>query len=295
MLLKSNILNKNINNNNKNNIKNNNKTENNKQINLNIYESIANYNLNGIEIDIVKYMLKISKDYEIKDNYFKKQTEITNNMRYILVDWMVDVNLKFKMKLETYFKAVNIIDFYLSKVDIKKSEFQLLGTTAMFIAAKMEEIYPPGLEDFTKICDGAYLKSDLLKMEKNILHSFKFNLNFPTALSFYNIYKDIVDLDTNSYYYGLYLLELFMMDQAAITYNSSDIALAIIFLVCKIYKNKKIEAFEKNFDTSIKLISQSIYFKSLELSANTKRAVYRKYASDKYNQIAFFKIEKFNN
>lgn len=43
------------------------------------------------------------------------QTEINDKMRAILVDWLIEVHLKFKLLAETLFIAVNIIDRYLEK------------------------------------------------------------------------------------------------------------------------------------------------------------------------------------
>ena len=39
-------------------------------------------------------------------------------MRAILIDWLTDVHLKFKLKPETLFLTVNLIDRYLEKVSI---------------------------------------------------------------------------------------------------------------------------------------------------------------------------------
>lgn len=46
-------------------------------------------------------------------SYMKTQQDINESMRAILVDWMVDVNLKFKLLPETLFLTINIIDRYL--------------------------------------------------------------------------------------------------------------------------------------------------------------------------------------
>lgn len=40
------------------------------------------------------------------------QTDITASMRSILIDWLVDVHLKFKLVPETLFLTVNLIDRY---------------------------------------------------------------------------------------------------------------------------------------------------------------------------------------
>ena len=40
----------------------------------------------------------------------KNQTDITPKMRSVLVEWLVEVHLKFKLLPETLFLTVNIID-----------------------------------------------------------------------------------------------------------------------------------------------------------------------------------------
>jgi G2/mitotic-specific cyclin-B, other len=45
---------------------------------------------------------------------------------------------------------------------VSKSRLQLVGVTALLIASKYEEIYPPELKDFVFITDKAYTKEDVL-------------------------------------------------------------------------------------------------------------------------------------
>jgi hypothetical protein len=66
------------------------------------------------------------------------------------------VHLKFKLKEETLFLAVNIIDRYLSQQTITKEKFQLLATTALFIATKYEEIYPPTGQELLIVSKQSY-------------------------------------------------------------------------------------------------------------------------------------------
>ena len=49
-----------------------------------------------------------------------EKTDINERMRGILVDWLVQVHLKFKLLQETLYLTVAILDRYLSKVDIKR-------------------------------------------------------------------------------------------------------------------------------------------------------------------------------
>lgn len=112
------------------------------------------------------------------------QPEINEKMRSILIDWLIDVHLKFKLLPETLFITVSIIDRFLEKTRVSKSRLQLVGVTALFIASKYEEIYPPELKDFVYITDRAYTKQDLIQMEYHILSILSFNITFPTAIKF---------------------------------------------------------------------------------------------------------------
>lgn len=49
-----------------------------------------------------------------------EQKEIKSNMRGILIDWIVDLHLRFKMFPETLFTVVMIIDKYLMKKQMGK-------------------------------------------------------------------------------------------------------------------------------------------------------------------------------
>ena len=86
------------------------------------------------------------------------QKEINDKMRAILVDWLIEVHSKFKLQKETLFITINIIDRFLEKTVVSKSRLQLVGVTALLIASKYEEIYPPELKDFVYITDRAYSK-----------------------------------------------------------------------------------------------------------------------------------------
>ena len=86
------------------------------------------------------------------------QREITAKMRRVLIDWLVEVHLKYQLKEETLFLAINFIDRYCAKRQVKRSEYQLIGVACMLIAAKYEEIYPPYANDFVYITDNAYSK-----------------------------------------------------------------------------------------------------------------------------------------
>ena len=54
--------------------------------------------------------------------YMVRQTDINASMREILVDWLVEVHLKFKLLPETLYLTVNLIDRYLEKMNVMRNK-----------------------------------------------------------------------------------------------------------------------------------------------------------------------------
>ena len=118
----------------------------------------------------------------------KKQPDINDSMRAILVDWLVEVSEEYRLQSETLCLAVNYIDRYLSFMPVVRSRLQLVGTAAMLIASKYEEIYPPEITKFIYITDDTYTEQQVSRMVKLLLKILSFDLFAPSALSFINLY-----------------------------------------------------------------------------------------------------------
>ena len=168
------------------------------------------------------------------ENYMEKiQKEINERMRIILLDWLVDVQLKFKLLPETLFLTINIIDRYLSKTPATKENLQLIGITSMLIACKYEEIYFPEIKDFIYMTDNTYSKNEVLKMEYDILKKLEFNITNPSSLKFLEIYNYYLKLDNKIYYLVKYFLELSLLNYKQIKYSPSIISTSAIYLAKK--------------------------------------------------------------
>jgi cyclin B len=96
----------------------------------------------------------------------------------------MQVHLKFKLMMETLYLTTNLIDRYLSVRSVSRKNLQLVGVTALLLAAKYEEIWAPEVNDFVHISDNAYTREQILDMEKTMLNTLKFNLTVPTPYVF---------------------------------------------------------------------------------------------------------------
>ena len=56
-------------------------------------------------------------------------------MRAVLVDWLVEVADEFKLQAETLYLAVSYVDRFLTVNVVTRDKLQLLGVTALRVAA----------------------------------------------------------------------------------------------------------------------------------------------------------------
>jgi G2/mitotic-specific cyclin 2 len=127
--------------------------------------------------EIFEYMSKLEEEAMPMPNYMAGQQEITWDMRATLIDWLLQVHLRYHMLPETLWIAINIVDRFLSKRVVSVVKLQLVGVTAMFVAAKYEEIVAPSVDEYVKMTEGGYKKEEILKGEKIVLQTIDFKIS----------------------------------------------------------------------------------------------------------------------
>ena len=186
--------------------------------------------------EIYNNLIKEQEKIYINPNYMLYQNDINEKMRSILLDWLIEVHLKFKLVPETMYLTVHLIDKYLEKKQVKRNKLQLVGVTAMLIACKSEEMYPPEVKDFIYITDKAYNKEEVLNMEIEMLKTLNYDITFPTQYKFLEFYKKKLNLDEKSFFYSWYCLELSLIDYKMIKYDCKIIAASACFISLHLFK-----------------------------------------------------------
>ncbi|KAG9488168.1 hypothetical protein GDO78_007784 [Eleutherodactylus coqui] len=155
-------------------------------------------------------------------------------MRTILIDWLVQVHMRFRLAQETLFMTVSILDHFLQANPVPKKLLQLAGVTAMFLACKYEEIYCPAIGDFAFVTDHTYTKSQIRNMEMQILRVLKFNMGKPLALHFLRRASKISEADAELHTLAKYLIELALLDYDMAHFPPSQVAAAAFHLSQKV-------------------------------------------------------------
>ncbi|RZB39652.1 G2/mitotic-specific cyclin-A [Asbolus verrucosus] len=226
-----------------------------------------------------------------KPGYIVKQPDVTENMRAVLVDWLVEVTEEYKMQTETLYLAVNFIDRFLSYMSVVRAKLQLVGTAAMFIASKYEEIFPPDVDEFVYITDDTYDKHQVIRMEHLILRVLGFDLSVPTPLTFINAICISTKLTEKTMYLAMYLSEIALLEVEPYlqflpsVIASSAIALARHTLGEEAWNDNLI----KKSGYTLKQLQSCICFlydMFVKAPTHPQHAIQDKYKSGKYMQVS---------
>ncbi|EFR04804.1 G2/mitotic-specific cyclin-3 [Nannizzia gypsea CBS 118893] len=163
--------------------------------------------------EIFQYLRELEIKLLPNAHYMDNQAEIQWSMRSVLMDWLVQVHHRFSLLPETLFLCVNYIDRFLSCKIVSLGKLQLVGATAIFIAAKYEEINCPSVQEIVYMVDNGYTVDEILKAERFMLSMLQFELGWPGPMSFLRRISKADDYDLETRTLAKYFLELTIMDE----------------------------------------------------------------------------------
>ncbi|KAM4696083.1 G2/mitotic-specific cyclin-B3 [Rhinophrynus dorsalis] len=183
-------------------------------------------------MDIFNYMKEREEKF-LLPNYIEMQTDISKEMRAILVDWMVEVQENFELNHETLYLAVKMVDHYLAVSVAMREKLQLIGSTAVLIASKFEERCPPCFDDFLYICDDAYRREELVAMEIEILQKLNFDINIPVPYRFLRRFAKCAHASMETLTLARYICELTLQEYDFVQESASKMAASCLLLALK--------------------------------------------------------------
>ena len=163
--------------------------------------------------EIFQYMRELEIKMLPNAHYMDNQAEIQWSMRSVLMDWLVQVHQRFGLLPETLFLCCNYIDRFLSCKVVSLGKLQLVGATAIFVAAKYEEINCPSVQEIVYMVDNGYTVDEILKAERFMLSMLQFELGWPGPMSFLRRISKADDYDLETRTVAKYFLELTIMDE----------------------------------------------------------------------------------
>ena len=132
--------------------------------------------------EVLKHMHFMEEETTACVDLMDAQPELRWYMRPYLVDFIVEIHQTFRLRSETLFLTMNIVDRYVSKRIVYKRHYQLVGCAALLIAAKFEDAKDkvPLVSELAQMCCNAYDESAFVQMEGHVLSTIGCTFGFPT-------------------------------------------------------------------------------------------------------------------
>ncbi|KAG7196145.1 uncharacterized protein KQ657_000157 [Scheffersomyces spartinae] len=142
-----------------------------------------------VKQSIEEWKDEVNLDYQLREmellinpGMIDLQPEIQWFMRPYLLDFLLELHLTFRLCDSTLFMCQNILDRYCAKRIVFKRHYQLVGCTALWIAAKFEDKKSrvPTLKELSDMCRRAYDEEMFVQMEMHILSTLDWSLKQST-------------------------------------------------------------------------------------------------------------------
>nr|AAP94020.2 B-type cyclin 2 [Ustilago maydis] len=241
--------------------------------------------------EIFSYMARCERETMANPNYMEFQSEIHWHMRATLVDWLLQVHMRYHMLPETLWIAINVVDRFLSVRVVSLAKLQLVGVTAMFIAAKYEEILAPSVKEFVYMTEGGYSQEEILKGERIILSTLGFNISsYCSPYSWVRKISKADDYDIRTRTLSKFLMELALLDHRFLRARPSLVAAVGMFLAKKMLGGEWDDAFVYYSDfTEEQLVpGANLLLERLLDQGFEEQFVYRKYSNKKFLRASVF-------
>lgn len=155
-------------------------------------------------------------------------------MRALVIDWLFQVVVYLKLNEDCIFRAVHIMDSYLSKTKkrITPNNLQLVGAMSLWVASKYEGGSRLSVDFYVDLSDNAFNRQQAISMETDILNTLEFNVSSPTPLHFLERYyvADSV-LDEDASIKCLQMLEMCLLDLGYLRFTPSELAAAAVYVL----------------------------------------------------------------
>ena len=147
-------------------------------------------------------------------------------MRPYLVDFLIEAHNAFGLLPGTLFLTINLLDRYCSRRVVYRKHYQLVGCSALLIAAKYgdKKDRVPTIKELMQMCCGLYDDDMFAQMEWHVLQTLDWIIGHPTIDSFLQLALENVAHDPDVEHMACYISEIAMFQKDFVSKRPSDMA-----------------------------------------------------------------------
>jgi len=173
-------------------------------------------------------------------------------------------------------------------------KLQLVGVTAMFIAAKYEEILAPSVDEFVFMTENGYPKEEILKGERIMLQTLEFRVShYCSPYSWMRKISKADDYDIQTRTLSKFLTEVTLLDYRFLRAKPSLVAAVGMYCARKMLGGNWDDAFVfySGYTEEQLITGHEQLVEKLSEPNFSKLYVCRKYAAKKFLKASVFAIE----
>ncbi|XP_048407565.1 cyclin-F isoform X3 [Stegostoma tigrinum] len=206
---------------------------------VSLAKACGSANLLGIKSvatrEFVAHVFKSSQP-SYKQKMFKVQKGMNDTMRYILIDWLVEVtSMKDFSSLCLHVTVANV-DRYLMLRSVPRGQLQLLGIACMVICTRFISKDILTIREAVWLTDNTYKYEDLVRMMGEIISALRGKIKIPTILDYAEVLLAVAPLERRTKHLFNYICELSLLYIDLSVYSPAMIAAAAILLARVLHK-----------------------------------------------------------
>uniref|UniRef100_A0A672I5M9 Cyclin-F n=1 Tax=Salarias fasciatus TaxID=181472 RepID=A0A672I5M9_SALFA len=155
---------------------------------------------------------------------------IKDNMRYILVDWLVEVTTMKDFSSLALHVTVGCVDRYLSLRSVPKARLQLLGIACMVVCTRYMSKEILTIREAVWLTDNTYKYEDLVRMMGEVVSVLEGNIRSPTLLDYGEVLLSLLPLERRTTHLFSYICELSLLYSALASPPPAKLACAALLL-----------------------------------------------------------------
>ncbi|XP_025934993.1 cyclin-F isoform X3 [Apteryx rowi] len=174
-----------------------------------------------------------------KQSIFTVQKGMNETMRYILIDWLVEVATMKDFSSLCLHMTVGCVDRYLKLRPVPRAQLQLLGIACMVICTRFVSKEILTIREAVWLTDNTYKYEDLVRMMGEIISALEGKIRIPTVVDYEEVLSNIVSLERRTLHLYSFICELSLLNTSLCVYSPAHLAAAALLLAKILHKQGK--------------------------------------------------------
>ncbi|XP_069920209.1 cyclin-F isoform X2 [Oryctolagus cuniculus] len=165
-----------------------------------------------------------------KQQVFSVQRGLNDTMRYILIDWLVEVATMKDFTSLCLHLTVECVDRYLRRRVVPRYRLQLLGIACMVICTRFVSKEILTIREAVWLTDNTYKYEDLVRMMGEIVSTLEGKIRIPTVVDYKEVLLTLVPMAPRTQHLCSFLCELSLLHTSLSAYAPAHLAAAALLL-----------------------------------------------------------------